>query len=477
MSAENSSSPQTYLSLADVKLVSSRSSKPGKLVVKHTFLEVDNRSNSPSSHSPLLRQRASSDSALFERLQQGNLGTDSFCSPPEEELPIGEEIVLCGLSDSEDLASKAEDEESNTTATRSANASRTVYSSDVSVSFNSEIASQQEVTSKEPVLPLNLESLCCENARLARENAILRQQCVEVARAAQLAATSNAPTTPSVEHEPFIDSRACGTAPSPMSATGGHAFAQTGPAMMPGASPQPLAFFCQLPGSLGPVLAFPAGAMPMMMPEAPVQARADQHITPQTPHQGQFTQSHQAKERKHMRLQNMRLTAAGLSGAQALDSAFDSVPMSQATDSKVVENTTVMLRNIPNNYNRSMLLKLMDAEGFARQYDFVYLPVDFKSRATLGYAFVNLTSHEAAVAFMKVFRGYSNWVLPSRKVCSVDWSGPHQGLEAHVERYRNSPVMHEVVPDMYKPILFKDGFQVPFPAPTKKLREPRIRNY
>ena len=28
------------------------------------------------------------------------------------------------------------------------------------------------------------------------------------------------------------------------------------------------------------------------------------------------------------------------------------------------------------------------------------------------------------------------------KVCRVTWSGPHQGLAAHVERYRNSPVMH-----------------------------------
>ena len=28
------------------------------------------------------------------------------------------------------------------------------------------------------------------------------------------------------------------------------------------------------------------------------------------------------------------------------------------------------------------------------------------------------------------------------KVCQVSWSGPHQGFDAHVARYRNSPVMH-----------------------------------
>jgi len=384
-----------------------------------------------------------------------------------------------------------------------------VYSSDVSLSFHSEemlashgpavqaAASQQEVTSKEPVSALNLENLSTENARLARENAILRQKCLEVAQAASqaAAASANAPATHRVEPDQFADTRACGTRPSAMPAAAGplnhqsSPTAQTGPAMMPGVAQQQFAWFCQLPGFGGPVLAIPAGAMPMMTaPGASVQAMAEQHTTPQPPPQVQFAESQLSKavRKQIMRQQNMRpqnmhpqnmhLKGAGHAGAQELGGVFDSVEIPQATDSEV-ERTTVMLRNIPNNYNRSMLLKLMDSEGFAGRYDFVYLPVDFKSRATLGYAFVNLTSHEAAASFMTVFRGYSNWVLPSRKVCSVDWSGPHQGLEAHVERYRNSPVMHEVVPDMYKPILFKDGVKVPFPPPTKKLREPRIRNY
>ena len=29
------------------------------------------------------------------------------------------------------------------------------------------------------------------------------------------------------------------------------------------------------------------------------------------------------------------------------------------------------------------------------------------------------------------------------QVCQVGWSGPHQGFHVHVERYRNSPVMHK----------------------------------
>lgn len=139
--------------------------------------------------------------------------------------------------------------------------------------------------------------------------------------------------------------------------------------------------------------------------------------------------------------------------------------------------TTVMLRNLPNNYSRAMLLTMLDDEGFAGQYNFLYLPMDFQSRACLGYAFVNLVDPSVVPRFWSTFLGYSKWVLPSKKVCGVSWSGPHQGLEAHVERYRNSPVMHATVPDEYKPVVFQGCVRVEFPPPTKVPRPPRVRNH
>jgi len=137
------------------------------------------------------------------------------------------------------------------------------------------------------------------------------------------------------------------------------------------------------------------------------------------------------------------------------------------------QRTTVMLRNLPNNYTRAILLRLLDSEGFAGKYDFVYLPIDFRTHAALGYAFVNLVSPEQAACLHWHFDGFSKWMFPSSKRCSVSWSNPHQGLDSHIARYRNSPLMHEVVPDEYRPVLYREGQRIPFPPPTKKIKFPR----
>lgn len=141
----------------------------------------------------------------------------------------------------------------------------------------------------------------------------------------------------------------------------------------------------------------------------------------------------------------------------------------------VERRTTVMLRNLPNNYTRSMVTQLLDDNGFRTKYDFLYLPIDFQSQACLGYVFVNLVDPSLVASFWEAFTGFSAWSLPSRKVCHVSWSIPHQGYETHVERYRNSPMMHPNVPDEHRPAVFKDGVMTSFPAPTKTPRPPRVR--
>mmetsp|Transcript_30531 Transcript_30531/g.83867 ORF Transcript_30531/g.83867 Transcript_30531/m.83867 type:complete len:446 (+) Transcript_30531:40-1377(+) len=146
---------------------------------------------------------------------------------------------------------------------------------------------------------------------------------------------------------------------------------------------------------------------------------------------------------------------------------------SKTTDES--EMTTIMLRNLPNDYTRQIVLDMLDKFGFEGQYDFVYVPRDFARTAGLGYAFVNMSSHEVAMEVMTKFTGFNDWGLQSSKVCEVAWGHPLQGYDAHVARYRDSPLMHPDIPDDYKPVIFVDGKRADFPAPTKKLRRPRMK--
>jgi hypothetical protein len=149
--------------------------------------------------------------------------------------------------------------------------------------------------------------------------------------------------------------------------------------------------------------------------------------------------------------------------------------MDKAAGSTNHGQTTVMWRNIPNNFTRDDLLQLIDTYGFQGAYDFFYSPVDFTSNALVGYAFINFVSSEAADDFYTKFHNFTDWTLKSEKVSEVTWSKPLQGLEGHIERYRNSPVMHPEVSEDRRPLLFRDGKIIPFPKPTKKIRAPHLK--
>jgi len=136
---------------------------------------------------------------------------------------------------------------------------------------------------------------------------------------------------------------------------------------------------------------------------------------------------------------------------------------------QAVQQTSIMLRNLPNCYTREMLMKLLEDEGFAGKYDFLYLPMDFKTKLSLAYAFINFVSTEEAKRFWKHFHGFSNWVIPSRKNARVSWS-EIQGLASHIEHLSGNSIMHKHVPDQYKPVLLSGNERVPFPAPTEKVR-------
>jgi len=139
------------------------------------------------------------------------------------------------------------------------------------------------------------------------------------------------------------------------------------------------------------------------------------------------------------------------------------------------ENTTVMLRNCPNDLMRDDLVEILNQKGLNMMYDFVYVPIDFLREASLGYSFVNFVSHELALKAWDLMEGFADWPMKSQKVCAVSWGEPLQGLQAHIERYQNSPVMHNAVPEKFKPIILENGIRKAFPQKTKRTRAPRMK--
>ena len=60
-----------------------------------------------------------------------------------------------------------------------------------------------------------------------------------------------------------------------------------------------------------------------------------------------------------------------------------------------------MIKNIPNKYTQKMLLATID-EYFHGTYDFFYLPIDFKNKCNVGYAFINMTQVSTGVKMTQV---------------------------------------------------------------------------
>jgi len=143
--------------------------------------------------------------------------------------------------------------------------------------------------------------------------------------------------------------------------------------------------------------------------------------------------------------------------------------------------TCFMLKNLPQSMNTSKLASLLVDAGLLGKFDFVYVPRSFRTKAGLGYGFVNVASAEHAADVALAMRGFNSWPSlgssPSEKVCEVRWASVElQGLEANVMRYRDSPLMHSRIDASFKPQIFDaSGEVVTFPAPQRKLKAPRYR--
>ena len=145
--------------------------------------------------------------------------------------------------------------------------------------------------------------------------------------------------------------------------------------------------------------------------------------------------------------------------------------------------TTVMFKHLPNKLTQDQLLDLLN-EICPKEFDCVYLRVDFRNKCNCGYCFINFIDPKSVADFTLRVSGLSRsgilcklihidigkrWKnFNSEKVCEVSFANI-QGKRAFVDKFRNSSVMAE--PEAYRPkIFYSDGTLVgqeePFPAPT-----------
>mmetsp|Transcript_13595 Transcript_13595/g.40509 ORF Transcript_13595/g.40509 Transcript_13595/m.40509 type:complete len:294 (-) Transcript_13595:62-943(-) len=80
---------------------------------------------------------------------------------------------------------------------------------------------------------------------------------------------------------------------------------------------------------------------------------------------------------------------------------------------------TLMIRNIPCRIDRDELVRVIDKQGFAGRYDFVYVPQSHRPKANIGYAFVNLVDEADEDAFTLAFNNFRFEGTMSQKICTV----------------------------------------------------------
>jgi len=146
------------------------------------------------------------------------------------------------------------------------------------------------------------------------------------------------------------------------------------------------------------------------------------------------------------------------------------------THAEEQEITTLMVRNIPNLYTRTMLIEELDSLGFRGEFNFIYLPIDKSTEWNVGYAFVNFVDSNVAAQFTKIMTNYKfcQFDHGSGKVAQV--SVAHiQGLQKNLEHYSNTAVQCARV-QSHRPLVLAGGSKDKSRRSPQKRRSGRNRH-
>ena len=101
--------------------------------------------------------------------------------------------------------------------------------------------------------------------------------------------------------------------------------------------------------------------------------------------------------------------------------------------------TTVMIKNIPNKYTQKMLVAEVN-RNHKGTFDFFYLPIDFKNKCNVGYAFINFVDWRHIQKFYSEFDGKPWRKFNSEKICALSYARI-QGIKALISHFRCSSIL------------------------------------
>ena len=80
-----------------------------------------------------------------------------------------------------------------------------------------------------------------------------------------------------------------------------------------------------------------------------------------------------------------------------------------------------MIKNIPNKYKLRNFLLEIDRKHKGK-YNFLYLPIDFRNQANVGYAFINFLHPLLILEFYEEFYNRKWGMYHSAKVCDLKYA-------------------------------------------------------
>lgn len=128
---------------------------------------------------------------------------------------------------------------------------------------------------------------------------------------------------------------------------------------------------------------------------------------------------------------------------------------------RFVSPTTLMMKNIPTKLTREELLGWILSGMAQSSFNFLYMPIDFKTRCNFGYAFINFTSEVYIDRFTDRFhkQRMNSFDFTSRPVEVV--IARVQGFNANINRLISSPVLFAADEESL-PLIFSGNRSVPF---------------